>query len=103
MRPVRLLLAAAAVAGAVGTSAPAQAQPCVDQHPIVFACVLPDSWYRGGAVGFYTAGPAGALGVVLVGEGCYYPGGQPRYFVHAYTSHTGGVEVIAPVGGVPCV
>lgn len=103
MRLVRLAVAGAAALGSVTLSAPAQAQPCIPNNPVAFVCVLPDSWYRGVAAGFYTSGPAGVLGIVLVGEGCYYPGGQPRYYVHAHTSYTGSVTVTAPVGGVPCV
>jgi hypothetical protein len=103
MRLVRLAVAGAAVAGSVTLSAPAEAQPCIPNNAVAFVCVAPDSWYRGVIGGFYTSGPAGALGIFLVGEGCYYPGGQPRYFVHAHTSYTGSVEYTLPVGGVPCV
>lgn len=104
MRLVRLLLAGAAVTGSFAMSAPAQAQPCIPDNPVAFVCALTEDYtYRGVSSGFYTSGPAGAVGVVVAGVGCYYPNG-PRYFVHVYTSHTGRlVNQTLPVGGVPCV
>jgi hypothetical protein len=103
MRLVRLLLAASAVTGAVAMSTPAQALPCIPNNPVAFVCVVPDSDFRGVVGGFYESGPVGALGIVLVAEGCYYPGGQPRYYVYAYTDFTPTVDRTLPVGGVPCV
>lgn len=104
MRAVRLVLAAAAVAGSFAV-APAQAQPCVNTQtaPVdvpqdVNVCVLPDSWYRGVAVIVF------GQGYVLVGEGCYYPGGQPHYFVHVATSWTGSTPAVTiPVAAPVCV
>jgi hypothetical protein len=98
----RLLLASALVAAAVSPalSTPAHAQPCVTPpvSPTVSTCVLnfgPSG--RGASVAVIGSGYA----FVLVG--CYYPGGQPRYYVGVGTSVTGLIHVDAPVGGLPCV
>ena len=102
MRLARLILAGAAITGSVALSAPAEAQPCIPNNPVAFVCVVPDSSFRGVVAGFYQSGPAGAGGIILVAEGCYYPNG-PRYYVYAHTSYTPTVEYTLPVGGVPCV
>lgn len=96
----RFLLAGALAASLAAVSTPAHAQPCVvpPVSPTVSTCVL-------------DFGPSGrGASVVVVGTGygyvlagCYYPSGQPRYYVAVGTSATGSVEVTAPVGGVPCV
>lgn len=105
MRVVRLLLVGAALAGSFAVTSPAQAQPCVNTQtaPVdvpqdVNVCVLPDSWYRGLAVVVF------GQGYVLVGEGCYYPGGRPHYFVHVSVSPV-GVDVVQtiPVAAPACV
>lgn len=103
MRLARLLLAGAAITGSVALSAPAEAQPCIPYNDVAFVCVVPDTDFRGVVGGFYQAGPLGAAGIFLVAEGCYYPGGQPQYYVYVYTDYTPTVFQHVPVSGIPCV
>lgn len=104
MRVTRLLLAGAAMAGSFAVTAPVQAQPCVQTYVLpvdiendVSACVLPDPSYRGASLVVVY------VGYVVAGEGCYHPGGQPRYYLHVASAWTPSQLVILPVGGVPCV
>jgi hypothetical protein len=98
----RFLVAAALAASLVTVSAPAHAQPCVapPTSPTVSTCVL-NFGPSGRGASVVVIGSPGGYAFVLVG--CYYPGGQPRYYVGVGTSATGLVHVDAPVGGVPCV
>ena len=103
MRSVRLLTAAAAVAGSFTLSAPAQAQPCIPDVPgTLWFCLLTEySSYRGFSGGTYGTVPGGPY---VAGAGCYYPDGRPHYFVHAYTGQTGTITTYTiPVAAPACV